>query len=219
MQITTEKDRIGSCPLFQNLNEKDLAYALEFFHAKKRKFQKGEGMKRPGEKLPFFGLVLAGNTEVYMDDMDGNHLVMAYVEEGETFGESLCYLGKPNPVGIVAATDCEVLFMDCEKLKSTGARSELDCTLGKRFISMLAERTLDMNSRIQVLSKLSIRDKLLTLFARQQLIAGKKTFEIAMDRERLAAYLGTNRSALSRELSRMKEEGIIDYDRNVFRLR
>jgi len=218
MQMTTEKDRIGSCPLFQNLNEKDLTYAFEFFHAKNRTFDKGEGMKRPGEKLPFFGLVLSGNVEVYMDDIDGNHLVMAYVEEGETFGESLCYLGRPNPVGIVAATDCEVLFMDCERIQSAGTKNELDCLLGRRFTAMLAERTLDMNNRIQVLSKLSIRDKLMTFFARQQLIAGKKTFEIAMDRERLAAYLGTNRSALSRELSRMKEEGIIDFDRNVFRL-
>lgn len=216
--MTAEKGRIGNCPLFFDLNETELAYALEFFHAHRRSFKKEEGLKRPGEKLSFFGLVLSGNVEVYMDDIDGNHLVMAYVEKGQTFGESLCYLGKPNPVGIVAATDCEILYMDCDALHEDRRENELDRVLEKRFTSMLAERTLDMNSRIQVLSKLSIRDKLMTFFARQQLAAGKRTFEIAMDREHLAAYLGTNRSALSRELSRMKAEGLIDYDRSVFRV-
>lgn len=218
MQMTEEKGRIENCPLFFNLSDTERAHALEFFHARRRVFQKGEGLKRPGEKLPFFGLVLSGNVEVYMDDMDGNHMVMAYLEAGQTFGESLCYLGKPNPVGIVAVTGCSLLLMDCAGMQASGPKSRLDGLLEKRFTAMLAQRTLDMNGRIQVLSRLTIRDKLLTFFARQALIAGKKTFEVSMDREHLAAYLGTNRSALSRELSRMKAEGLIDYDRGTFRI-
>lgn len=210
--------RIASCPLFRDLNEEEIRNAAEFFHAASRKYAKGESLKYPGEKLGFFGFVLSGNVEVYMDDIDGNHLVMAYAEEGDTFGESLCYLGKPNPVGIVAVSDCEILQMDCGSFGKTAKAGGAEQKYLSRFITMLASRTLVMNSRIQTLSRLTIREKLLTFFAQQETVTAGKNFEIPMDREHLASYLGVNRSALSRELSRMKEEGLIDYYKNSFRI-
>jgi len=210
--------RIASCPLFKDLNEEEIRKAAEFFHAANRKYARGESLKHPGEKLGFFGFVLSGNVEVFMDDIDGNHLVMAYAEEGDTFGESLCYLGMPNPVGIVAVSDCEILQMDCGSFEKTAKVGSAEQKYLSRFITMLASRTLVMNRRIQTLSRLTIREKLLTFFAQQERVAAGKNFEIPMDREHLAAYLGVNRSALSRELSRMKEEGLIDYYKNSFRI-
>ncbi|MBQ2118632.1 MAG: winged helix-turn-helix domain-containing protein, partial [Clostridia bacterium] len=75
-----------------------------------------------------------------------------------------------------------------------------------------------MNSRIQILSKLTLREKLLTFFSDQAKKSGADTFSVPLDRKDMATYLGADRSALSRELSRMKREGLIDYYRNSFRI-
>lgn len=73
-----------------------------------------------------------------------------------------------------------------------------------------------MNNRIQVLSKLSIREKLFTLFSMYQKPNGTRTIRLPFDRSGLAVYLGVNRCALSRELSRMQDEGLIRFDKNEF---
>ena len=90
--------------------------------------------------------------------------------------------------------------------------------MADRFISMLASRTLEMNNRIQILSKIKLRDRLITYFS-QNVSRYGMTFKLPLSREDMAAYLGTNRSALSRELGKMRDEGIIEFSRNNFTIK
>ena len=83
-------------------------------------------------------------------------------------------------------------------------------------MALLAQRTLTMNDRIQILTQPSIRAKLNLYFTQCANRFNSRTFTIAFNRNQLADYLAVNRSALSRELSRMKEEGLIDYHLNSF---
>lgn len=203
-------------PLFKGMTEERLCHALSFYKAKIRHYEKGEFIKRTTDSMNFFGFVLSGVVQVYMDELDGSHMVMATVETGRSFGESLCFLRKESPIYICAAVPSEILCLDCVNLSN--ARGEEECDILLRFTSMLAQRTLMMNERIQILSKLSIREKLKTMFSEYPGASSGKTFEIPLSREDMAAYLGTDRSALSRELSKMKKEGIIDYYKNSFRI-
>lgn len=220
----TEKEtgRLRSCPLFKGLPDEELPAALSFFHASVKSFRKGDYLKTPGTggALTFFGLVLSGTVLVYMDDLDGNRMVMASVGEGMTFGESLCFLGKPSPVYIQAGSDARVLLMDCKSLRGKNPSLAPGMTEKFRdaFLGMICERTLAMNNRIQVLSKLTLREKILTFLSEMPEAASGKPFIIPMDREDMAAYLGANRSALSRELSALKKEGVLDYYKNTFRI-
>lgn len=220
-----EKGRLRSCPLFQNLSESELAGALSFFQAEKTEFRKGEYIKKPGtdDVLPFFGFVLSGAVQVYTYDREGNRMVMASVGPGNTFGESLCYLKKKSPVCIQAGCDSVILTLRCGGLyetgmpKEAGADPKLRKKLADAFTSMICERTLSMNRRIQVLSKLSLREKVITFLSENPLSASGRPFAISMNREDMAAYLGVNRTALSRELSLLKKEGLIDFHKNTFR--
>lgn len=207
-----------SCPLFAGLNETDLAYALQFFEAHRAVYRKGDFLNRIGDPLRSFGLVLEGTIQVSMDDFDGHHLIMANVAPGGTYGESLCYLGQPAAITICATTDAEVLLLSTRRLKDgllcADARNRL---LNDRFICMLAGRTLEMNDRIQILSKPGIRARLITFFSQVSRRQGR-SFTLGLDRSSMAAYLGTDRSALSRELSRMQKEGLIHFEKNRFQL-
>lgn len=211
------KEIIKRNRLFKDLSAEQLEYALGFFDAKERVFGKGSFFKKPGEKTSRFGLVLSGSLQVYMDEADGGRLVMASLGPGAVFGQAMVYLGKEEPVYIVATSEAKVLTMSAERV-CRASKDPRDALLSGRFTAMLAETTLSMNRRIQVLSKRTIREKLLAFFAEVPGFNEGKTVEITMDREDMAAYLGADRSALSRELSRLKAEGKIDYYRNVFRL-
>lgn len=210
--------RLEDCPLFQGLSPQDKTYALAFFEGKAVRHEKGDFLHQVSFPLPRFGLVLSGTVQVYMDDMDGQHMIMNHVGPGEVFGDSYCFLGQDAPIYICAVTEAEVLWMSTQRVKDPGpAPSPLDRELINRFIASLAHRTLQMNQRIQILSKNTLRLKLIT-FLSQYAAAQGDTFTVPFDRASMATYLGADRSALSRELSRMQAEGIITFHRSQFRI-
>lgn len=209
-----------SHPLFRSLSEKEFAFALSFFHARLTDYRKGDFLHRMGEPLYAFGLVLSGGAEVYTDDMQGRHMMMAQVSPGETFGESLCYLHiEQPPLYVLAGEDATVLWLSTERLRSLCTKDDpLAFTLASRFSAALAERALAMNDRIQILSQTTIKERVIAFLSRARCRYGSDTFSIPFTRASLAVYLAVDRAALSRTLSQMKKEGLLDFYRNSFRL-
>lgn len=204
--------------LFRGLSEDDMDRALQLFRAHVVSYSKGEFLHHAGSPLSEFAIVLQGTVQVCSDDLDGNRMIMATVQAGTAFGESLCFLKVPeSPVYIFASEAAKVLWMRPDDLFTEGADT-FRFSLQKHFTAALARRTLDMNQRIQILSKLTLREKLNTYFTQLSYQAGSRSFTVPFNREDMAAYIGTNRSALSRELSAMKRDGLIDYHRQAFRI-
>lgn len=202
------------CPLFAGLSDEEIEAALAFFDAKRAVYKKGDMVIKPASEVTRFGLVLSGVVQIMMDDIGGNHMIMATVARGQTFAESLCYRQETvSPVYAVAAENTSLIWLRAAAVRNAGQAGA--CVYCQRFIQMLTEKTLAMNNRIQILSKASLRDKMLTLLS-QYVSSHGRTFLLPFDRNVMAAYLGTNRSALSRELSRMRAEGIIDFHKNRF---
>ena len=208
--VESYSDVLEMCPLFEGFSGEELTGALMFYGAVFQSYLKGETLLKIGSCVSRFALVLSGTVHVLSDDINGSHMIMATVQSGQCFGESLCYRqAVESPVYALAETQVSVLW-----LKADGFSSG-ECVHCHRFISMLTRKTLMMNSRIQVLSKLTLREKLMTLFSQYAEKPGK-AFALPFDREALAVYLGANRSALSRELSKMHNEGLIEYEKNSF---
>ena len=209
---------LETCPLFQGLTPQDKAYALTYFDAKPKRYEKGEFLHQVSFPLLRFGLVLSGTVQVYMDDIDGHHIIMNHVEAGDLFGESYAFLGIDAPIYICAVTEAEILWMSTARIKEPlSPISPLDQILSNRYVACLANRTLSMNQRIQILSRNTLRMKLITFLSQYAAQKGD-SFTIPFDRASMAAYLGSDRSALSRELSRMQDEGILTYHRNQFQI-
>lgn len=205
------------CFLFSGLREGELSDALHFFDAREKKYARGELLKSAVDPLSAFGLVLSGAVTVAMEDIDGREMLLSHVAPGSTFGESLCYLRETAPITIAALSDARVLWLRADRLRER-AETPLEQTLQARFTAMLARRTLKMNDRIQILSRGSIRQKLNAFFTECARDAGSPAFAVPFDRAGMAAYLGVDRSALSRELSRMRDEGLLTFSKNQFAL-
>lgn len=212
------KNCFSKNPLFKGMNDNEVETALSVFSAVKQEYQKNSVISPAGSALSRFGFVLSGTVQVSFNDIDGNSVIMASVSEGDTFGESLCWLKVQEiPVTITAFSDVSLLWLSPENLINNNA-SPTAADLRNRFSSMLAQKTLSMNERIQILTKPTIRQKIITFLSQSSTRYGSKTFSVPFDRETLALYLGVNRSALSRELSAMQAEGIIEFYKNTFKI-
>ena len=204
-------------PLFSGLNREELDRQLRIMKAERAHSERGENLQSAGEPIRRFGIVLSGAVQVYADDIEGNRMIMAEVAPGTSFGESLCFLEtRESPVCIFAAEESELLWLSTDELFSDSDPFHRE--IQRRFTAAIAMKALSMNNRIQVLSKLSLRGKLTAYFSELAAAQGSSRIRLPMNREDTAAYIGTNRSALSRELSRMKKEGLIDYRKNELRI-
>ena len=182
--------QLEQCPLFQGLTPEEQAYALSYFDAKTKTYEKGEFLHHVSFPLERFGLVLSGTVQVYMDDMDGHHIIMNSVGAGGLFGEAYCFLGTDAPIYICAVTESEILWMSPNRIKAPMPPFRpLDWALSNRFISALATRTLHMNQRIQILSRNTLRMKL-TTFLSQYAAAQGDSFTVPFDRASMANFLG-----------------------------
>ena len=203
--------------LFKGLTEEQTDRALQILKAEFREYRKGEFLHHAGQPMSRFSLVLYGAVRVCTDDIEGNRMIMAEVAPGNSFAESLCFLRtKESPVYIFAAEDSDLLWLSTEDLFAASDAFHME--IQQRFTATLAAKALTMNNRIQVLSRLSLRGKLTAYFTELAAAQGSDVIRLPMNREDTAAYIGANRSALSRELAQMKAEGLIDYRKNEIRI-
>lgn len=213
----THEAALARCDLFAGLSEDRRAAAVALLEGSRRQYARGDVLHAWGEPMPAFGLVCAGLVQVFSYDRDGAPYLLASVEPGGTFGECLSYLSVPAEVHAVAARDCEILWLRAEPLRRP-ADSALAAEMQQRFCRMLCLHTLQMNGRIRILSRHSLRGKIWAYLSRLA-PAGSEPFTVPLDREALASYLGCDRSALCRELSRMQRDGLITYHGARFSLR
>ncbi len=205
-------------PLFGGLEPDRLERQLRVMKAEKAHSGKGEMLQAVGTPIRRFGIVLSGAVQVCVDDIEGNRMIMAEVAPGTAFGESLCFLQtKESPVYIYASEDSDLLWLSTAALFSDPGDA-FSAELQRRFTAALAAKALTMNNRIQVLSRLTLRGKLTAYFTELAAAQGSSVIRLPMNREDTAAYIGANRSALSRELAKMKAEGLIDYRKNEIRI-
>ena len=210
--------RLQTNPLFSGLNRADLCRQLKVMKAEKALCERGEMLQSAGAPIRRFGIVLSGAVQVCVDDIEGNRMIMAEVAPGVSFAESLCFLNtRESPVYIFASEESEVLWLSTDALFTDPADPFLT-ELHRRFTAALAAKALTMNNRIQVLSRISLRGKLTAYFTELAAAQGSDIIRLPMNREDTAAYIGVNRSALSRELARMKDDGLIEYRKNEVRI-
>lgn len=123
-------------------------------------------------------------------------------------------------VGVVAKTDVKVLFLDIQKVLTVCSNGcEFHSKIIRNLLSSIAERTLEMTRKVEHMSQKSLRDKVLSYLSSEAVRAGSKEFTIPFNRQQLAEYLSVDRSALSAELGKMRDEGMLEFWKNQFKLK
>lgn len=201
-------------PLFAGVSEEIMPHVLRCMEAHTTVYGKGAIICHYGDRTLYSGIVLEGKAALLLPGEDGEESCIRMVGPAEAFGCSRsCSCGAPSTVSIIARTRTTILFL---KLSKLFCREALGCQYAGLVMANVLKETaaenLSQEQRIHIMSQKSIRGKLKMLLS-QSVLCGNKAV-LSMNRQELADYLGVERSALSREMRRMKDDGLIDYCRN-----
>ena len=186
--------------------------------AKTRGYNKGEIILLSGDRVDHIGLIISGSVKIIKEDMDGNASILTELGASEIFGEVFACAGiSQSPVTIQASEASEILFIDYKKIITTcPSACPFHARLIENMLKLIAVKNLMLNQKIEILSKRTTREKLFYYFDLQRGAASK--FSIPFNREELARYLCVDRSAMSNELCKMRDEGLLRFYKNTFEL-
>ena len=207
--------------IFSGISEEETEKMLHCLEVRPETFQKDEYILRAGDLVEAFGVVITGKVLIIQEDFWGNRNILAAVGAGHCFAETFaCSPGAVLNVSVIAETNVQVLFLNVKRILTTCPST---CSHHNRMIrnllSELAEKNLRLNEKITHLGQRSRRAKILSYLSAEAQRHGSAEFDIAFSRQQLADYLSVDRSGLSMELSRMQEEGLLEYRKNHFVLK
>ena len=208
------------CPLFDGISPKDLRTMLDCIGWTVRSFPRGSILTLEDEQLPRIGIVLSGAVDMVKEDLWGNRTTLMRLRKDELFGETFaCGDNDRSLVIFSTPVDAEVLFLPFRKVMRTCSRScVFHQQLVENMVRVIAAKNRELMRKVEIVSKRTLREKILSCLSLQSQLQGSRYFTLPMNRTELAEYLCADRSALSRELSAMRADGLIDYDRNMFRI-
>lgn len=183
-------------------------------------YKKGEVIVREGSRVYDFGIILSGSGRAIKEDAEGKLIIITMLKKGSEIGAILAAsLDHKSPVSVQMLEDSTVLVIPFNRIitRCKKACPQHDLLL-RNYINIVAEKGLVLHERIDCLLKTTVRKKILTYLIRISREKENQTFDIPFDRNGMAEYLNIERSALSRELSKMKKEGLIDFHKNRFKL-
>ena len=212
---------ISKTELFRGTTPEEIKEMLFCLNAQTKHYSKGEYICRAGDYIRTMGMVLSGSVNIEHDDVWGNKSILDNISIGQVFAETYsCLPNEQLMVHVVAAEQTEALFLDMERLlKTCHSLCSFHSRLIRNLLAVTARKNIILTRKIFQTTPKSIRGKLLSYFSFQAMAQGKYQFEIPFNRQQLADYLGVDRSALSNELSKMKQEGLLSYEKNNFSLR
>lgn len=214
-----ENKNLTKIALMQGLNEQEISLILNCLQAKIKKYEKGETIFQEGEKIEEIGIIFSGTVTVQRNDYWGNRFIVALLGEMDVFGETFACLNQASDVQVIAEDASEILFLQVNRVLTTCSSScQFHNRLIRNLLEICARKNYQMNVKVDILSQKTTREKLLTFLSRQAIYLGKQQFEIPFNRQQLADYLSVDRSAMTVELGKLKKEGIIGFQKNVFTL-
>lgn len=208
------------CPLLEGIGDEKLVSMLDCLGAKIEFFDKKYTIIAEGNPAKYIGILLDGSAQITRVDYYGNRSIVADIRPAEVFGEAFaCAEVRAIPVSIIANEPCTVMLIDCHRILHTCSNN---CGFHQQLIFNLmrdlAMKNLQFHQKIEVTSKRTTREKLMTYLMLTAKKAGSDNFEIPFDRQALADYLEVDRSGLSAEISKLRKEGVLQNRKNHFTL-
>ena len=206
--------------LFLGVSEDEISAMLGCLNARESEYKKGEYIDHRGDIVGDIMLLVSGKVHVQRDDFWGNSNIISTIDIGEMFGES-CITPRGREIlnNVIAIEDSTIMLFDVRRILTTCSSS---CKFHNMVIENLFYAISDKNRKlVQKLGHManrSTREKLMSYLSEQSQKQGSDSFVIPLNRQQLADFLSVDRSAMSNELGKLRDEGLIEFDRSRFRL-
>ena len=215
-----DADKIKKTVIFQGMSEREISDALKELNAVTKKYKKGTTILHAGSTTKSMGLVLEGSVTIENNDIWGNKTILSHVGKNQFFAETYGLLAdEPMLVDVVANEDCQILFLTIGFLhRGTRKQDAWTVKIMSNLLTISTHKNLMLSGRSFHTAPKSVRGRVLSYLNAMSLQNRSTEFDIPFDRQQLADYLNLDRTSLSKELGRMKREGIIQCRKNHFRL-
>lgn len=209
---------IDTFALFRNIPKHALQDILNNLNAQTVEYKKDEFILRSSQKIDFIGLLISGSALIIQEDFWGNRHILSSIDPGQCFAETFaCVPEAIINVDVIAQTKTTVLFLNMSNILSDP--SPYHEQIIKNLLSDLARKNLHFNEKISHMAKRSTRTKILSYLSSQAKKHKSAEFTIPFSRQQLADYLSVDRSGLSNELCKMRDEGLLEFHKNYFILK
>lgn len=214
-------ERAKSFSLFAGLDRAQILFLLTYLDARFEVFEKGDMVFQPTETIDSFALILGGAVELAQHDYWGNRSIILTQEAGECIGlPSTLFEGWVPPADVVVRSRCELLFLEAPKLRTPESSAPSACVLLRSNIAkQLVIKNYALLNKISLINRRSTREKVALFLSKKAAQCRSSCFDIEFTRQEMADFLSVNRSALSKELARMQDDGLIEFDHNHFELK
>ncbi|HZK33728.1 MAG TPA: Crp/Fnr family transcriptional regulator [Bacillota bacterium] len=212
---------ICKSPLLSGISKTDAETLLACLSAKERVYDKNDFIFSAGQQLDSIGLVVAGRVHIVKEDFWGNRTIIEQFASGDLFAEAFTYARVDTiPFSVMAVERTVILFLDHKKIaKLCPVACKFHNRLVENMLRIIAEKNMRLTQKINHLTKRTTREKLLSFLSEHAIRAASNSFNIPFNRQEMADYLSVDRSAMSNELSKMRDEGMIEFNKNLFELR
>ena len=206
--------------LFAGVGENEIDAMLDCLQAKLCDYKKGEVIFRQGEYLSYVTILVKGSLHIQADDFWGNRSIVNTVNVGEVFGEAYAV---PNSGAIlndvVAVEDSTVIFFDIKRMLTTcSSACKFHSIVIQNLFYTISEKNRKLVRKLGHMSKRTTREKLISYLSEESKRQNSRNFAISFNRQQLADFLSVDRSAMSKELCKMRDDGLLTFDRNSFTL-
>ena len=205
-------------PLFLGLSPADLDALAAAGLLRQKTFAKHTVIFRVGSRVQEIGVVVQGTVHIENLDLWGTKSILSSISAGQAFAETYAFCGDALMVDAVAAEDCTVLLLSTRVLSDARVSPAVRDTLLHNLLAVSMRKSLSLSQRIFCTTPKTVRGRLLTYFSAQAAKAGGLEFDVPFNRQQMADYLNLDRSALSKELCKMRDEGLLEFEKNHFRL-
>ena len=219
MDYTPYYETMRRTSLLRGMTDAELDTLMACFAPRVRRYAKGELLLMAGYETHEVGLVLEGAITASKPLADGSTVVMARMGPGGVFADVLAGGRSRSPVNVSAAEACLALYLPCEALlRPCAALHSAHLKLLQNWLETISDKYFALDRRVDLLICKSLRARISLWLLDEAHRAGSDTFTTPLTRAGLAEYLNCDRSALSRELSRMQQDGLIETWRSSFKL-
>lgn len=195
--------------LFENINDKNIEKLKRILNANTINYRKNVNILSNVNRDDFIAIIDTGSVQLIFNDYNGNKTILEEIEEGEMFG-SLNSSISSEEITCITKEETQITFIEYNEITNDEIiRTDFYIVFIKNLIKILSQQVTSKNERIELLTKRTTRDKLLEYFKRSSQHKGNKTFILPMTYTELANYLSVDRSAMTREIGYLKEDGFI----------
>lgn len=213
-------DILKKCALFKNIDQDEFIHLLQCINAHRKSYLANEYIFFAGEQVDYVSVVLEGSVEIIKENAAGSKHIVAFLGPSHLFAEGIvCTPDRVSPVTVRVKENSKILFVPYERIvKSCGNACSFHLQLVTNMMMILGNKNLALNNKIDLLVLKGMREKIATYLLGEQKQSNSLTFQIVPNRNELAEYLNVSRTSMCRELARMKDEGILDYYQNSFKI-